>query len=356
MLRHVVIMAGGYGERFWPLSTRGCPKQFLDILGTGRTLLQSAYHRARLLTDPEHIWVITSEEHAALSRAQLPEVPAQQVIGEPQRRNTAPCIALAASRIGVEGEIVILPSDHLVEDDRAFTQSLERACLYAASQGYTATIGIQPTRPETGYGYIEKGDALDHTTAGIPGAQHPGVFAVKAFREKPQRRVAEQYCADGRHLWNSGMFVWSLSQLHNLLAEHTPEIWHALAPIRSGDPYDLRSIYSTLPSISIDYALLEKTPRIAVVEAHFGWNDLGTYSAVGQHLPHDPYGNATLGRSLTVDSQGCVIYSTEDQPIITVGLQDYIVAQSAAGLLICPIAREQQVKEFLGRLQGSEPQ
>lgn len=347
-------MAGGYGERFWPLSTRECPKQFLDILGTGRSLLQSAYRRARMLAQPENIWVVTAEEHVALTKAQLPELPPHHAVGEPQRRNTAPCIALAASLIEGEGNVVILPSDHLVEDDRAFTQCIEAACQIAMSRECTTTIGISPTRPETGYGYIERNEPIPSNTPGNSRNSAPKAYSVRAFKEKPTAETAQEYLSDGKHLWNSGMFIWSLNTLRALLQDFTPDIWQAFHPVRATDRPDLKAIYRALPSISIDYALLEKTPDIAVVEAQFGWNDLGTYSSVARHLPHDSQGNASLGKVLALDSANCVIYNTGQKPIIAAGLSNYIVAQSEEGLLICPISREQQVKNYVTRLNEAE--
>ncbi len=345
---YCVIMAGGVGSRFWPMSRSSYPKQFLDFLGLGRTLLQQTYDRFLGICPPENILVVTNAQYAGLVKSQLPGLKDDQILAEPSRRNTAPCVAYAnhviASR-DPEAMIIVAPSDHLVTKEQAFQESMALAMQQAASTDCLVTLGIMPNRPDTGYGYIQfnEGD----------GTMHPRVKRVKAFTEKPDHDTAVRFIQSGEFLWNAGIFIWSLASIRKAFERHLPDMEaRFVAGERhfgtAGESAFIRSIYDSCENVSIDYGIMEKADNVYTVVSDFGWSDLGTWGSLYSHLPHDDKGNATIGN--TVRSYDCarnVVHAHDGRLMVLQGLEDFIVVSTADALLVCRKQDEQQIKRFV---------
>ena len=342
-----VILAGGRGERFWPLSRRGVPKQFLP-LADSKSLLAETWARLRLRLEPGEIRVIAAEDLRARTLRELPELDERRFIGEAVGRNTAPAVALAAGiawRDKVDRVQLVVPADHWIGDVEAFWATVDRACAVArADDGPLVTLGIPITRPETGYGYIERGPAR---------MEAPGAFQVLGFREKPDRETAAAYQQSGRHLWNSGIFVWRLSALLRELAHHMPELSGRLDEVLAArDPR--RRISAFLRSVeaqSIDYGLLERSSRVVVVEAGFAWSDLGNWRSWGERRAGDNAGNVVRGRAIALDAGDCTLYAG-DGLIAVLGVRDLIVVQAGGITLIMPRERSQEVRRLLEALRA----
>ncbi len=345
--RYAVVMAGGQGTRFWPRSRGRVPKQLLRIAGR-HTLLQETVRRLVPLCSWRHIVVVCSQEHAAEVRRQLPRVPADQILVEPIGRNTAPCITLAAEwiaqRVG-DAVMIVAPADHVIQDEPRLRQTLRRACDLAARRECLVTLGIEPTRAETGYGYIETGPVI---------VQHqPDAVWVRRFHEKPSARLAKRYVAGKRHLWNSGIFVWRASVFRAVVQRHLPAVRQTLAGIwraGRGQTQRLQRAYAALPSVSVDVGVLQpvasgrRSPtRIAVVRARFDWNDVGSWGAMPEIWGCDEKGNAAVGTILPIETTGAVVYSP-DRLVALVGVRDMIVVDSPDALLICTRERAQDVR------------
>ena len=348
---HAFVLAGGRGTRFWPLSVRGRPKQLLDFTGEG-TLLALTLERLAPLVPPENQWIITSRELADAVRAAVPQVPPEQVLAEPVGRNTAPAVALAATLLlerDIDAPFAVLPSDHLITPAEEFRARLALAFDHARAHDALITFGVPPDRPETGYGYIETGEAVPDTDA----------LRVVAFREKPDLKTAGTYVTSGRHLWNSGMFVWRPKVVAAGLAEHAPRILEPiLAMVREGhDPgtagFDaaFQKAYDTVSSISIDYALMEHADDVVVLPATFRWNDVGHWVAMRELWPSDPDGNASPNRLVTVDAGGNVVHGP-DRLTALVGVKDLIVVSTDRVTMVCPVDRAQDVKQLIERLEA----
>lgn len=344
---HVVIMAGGAGVRFWPASTKSRPKQFLDILGTGSSLLQMTYSRALRLVDSVRVWVVTSSSYAEEVYRQLPDVPHANVLLETRKCNTAPCLAFAAEMIASrypEAVMLVVPSDHLILDDWEYHATVLRAKEFAQSHDALLTLGITPIRPETGYGYIQQGSEVEGT----------GVYRVSSFCEKPDLAVAESYLRTGGYLWNSGIFIWRVGVFQKALSVYQPEIFALFQGVaeQEGAAFACRvqEIYEKSPEISLDYAVLEKANNVYVVPSTFAWSDLGSWSSVGACSSHDAEGNAVAGDVLVRDCCDCVVRSQKGKSAVVVGLEGYVVSHTETGLLVCPIAREQEVKQLVADL------
>jgi mannose-1-phosphate guanylyltransferase len=337
-----LVMAGGRGTRFWPRSRNRRPKQFLSMVGTGSLLAQTV-QRLDGAFRPDDIFILTTGELAADIRAMLPQLPAGNVLVEPEGRDTAPCLALALvtlERRAPGGVMVVLSADAWIGDQAIFLEDIETAVRHAAGHPDLVTFGIRPTSPETGYGYIE--------TAGA-GA----VLQVRAFREKPDPATALAYLGSGRHYWNAGMFVWTLSEFRTQLLEHGPEL---LAPLDAwaaagADPAALAAAYGQLPKRSIDYALLERSARVAMVPARFPWSDVGSWPAVVEFHPADAAGNVVDGQAILLESSGCALFGGK-RLIAGAGLTDLIVVDEADALLICRKDRAQDVKRIVERLKA----
>lgn len=347
-----VVMAGGRGERFWPSSREDLPKQFLSFSGD-QTLLQRTVQRLNGVVSAEDLWVVTREDYAQLVYDQVPAVPTRQVLLEPQGRDTAPCVALAALYVAnadPDAVMVMLPADHLVLQEEQFRTVLASAIEAAAAGEHLITLGIQPTRPETGYGYIRVGEKV-----GELGAQ--SAYRVAAFTEKPPRERAMAYLQEGGYYWNSGIFVWKVSTIKRALWECLPELMEALAPLEAAlgtdrEAQELSRVYPTLPKISIDYGVMERAANTLVIPADFGWDDLGTWSALERVIPADQDGNIISGRVVAVDTRGSVIQGNSDRLIVTFGLTDVVVVDSEDALLVADKARASDLKAVVGRLQA----
>jgi mannose-1-phosphate guanylyltransferase len=347
---HAFVLAGGRGTRFWPLSRRERPKQLLDFTGEG-SLLALTCERLEPLVPPENQWIITNADLVEAVREVVPAIPPEQVLAEPVGRNTAPAVGLAAELLLARGEDVpfaVLPSDHLITPAGAFRDRLAEA-FELSRRGHLITFGVRPDRAETGYGYIETGE---------PVGEGSDALRVEAFREKPDLETAEGYLASGRHLWNSGMFVWQASAVAAGLQEHAPDV---LAPLRTlaraarpgteDFAAAFERAYEAVPSISIDYALMENADDVVVLPATFRWNDVGHWAAMRELWPHDPSGNAFRGRVVAVDAASNVVHG-EDRLTALIGVDDLVVVSTDRVTMVCPVDRSQDVKRLLERLEA----
>lgn len=345
---HLVIMAGGIGSRFWPMSTPERPKQFVDVLGTGRTFIQMTVDRFKGILPPENVWVVTSQAYKDIVAEQLPEVPQGNILLEPCRRNTAPCIAYAAWRIksiDPKATIVVSPSDHLVLDTPEFQRVVKSTMDFASTSDAIVTLGMKPTRPETGYGYIQ-------TDMSCPSARNKEIYRVDAFREKPDLATAEKYIRKPNMLWNAGIFIWNVSTIVNALRVYAPEInevFENLLPLYGTDKEQdaINENFPKCESISVDYAILEKSEEIYCFPASFGWSDLGTWGSLRENVSRDNNGNAVIGDNVqTYETRDCVIHCSEERRVVVQGLDGYIVAEKDNTLLICKLSEEQRIKQF----------
>ncbi|MBR4936017.1 MAG: mannose-1-phosphate guanylyltransferase [Bacteroidaceae bacterium] len=345
---HLVIMAGGAGSRFWPLSSEERPKQFLDVTGCGKTLLQLTAERFEGIVPPENLWVVTSANYESLVREQLPQVPAQNVLLEPCRRNTAPCICYVSWKIkkrDPRANVIVAPSDHKVKDVKNFRKAIVEALDFAAETDSIVTLGMKPTHPETGYGYI-KADLSCSSSL-----QH-NIYRVDAFKEKPTLEVATEYLKQNNYFWNSGLFLWNVSTIINAFRVYQPEIsqvFESMLPDYD-TPKEQESINRLFPScenISVDYAILEKAEEIFVYPADFGWSDLGSWSSLQQELEQDKYGNAIVGSNIDLyDTHNCIVHATGEKKVVVQGLDGYIVVERDGVLLICKMSEEQRIRTF----------
>lgn len=345
---HLVVMAGGVGSRFWPMSTPECPKQFIDVLGTGRTFLQMTVDRFAGIVDRRNVWIVTSRQYADLVKEQLPDVPSEQILLEPCRRNTAPCIAYVAWRIkkqDAQANLVVAPSDHLVMNGEEFRRVIASALAFTAESDAIVTLGMRPTRPETGYGYIQ-------ADMSAPSLRNSEIFRVDRFREKPDLATAKKYVQHEEYYWNSGIFVWSVKTIVNAMRIYQSDIadiFEALFPVlsteRERDAIDEN--FPRCPNISIDYAVMEKAEEIFVMPADFGWSDVGTWGSLLTLMPHDGDGNAVVGQEVKLyESSGCMVHTSGLRRVVVQGLDGYIVAEKNGTLLICRMEEEQRIKEF----------
>jgi mannose-1-phosphate guanylyltransferase len=348
---YFVIMAGGRGTRFWPRSRTKRPKQLLDIVGP-KSILEQTIDRLLPFTDWEHIFVVTEISQAEAIKELLPDLPEPGLIVEPLGRNTAPCIGLAAlilERIDPAATMAVLPADHYISQIPAFQETLLAATQTAQSEDYLVTLGIRPTFPETGYGYLERGKQLMDVNG------HK-VWEVKAFHEKPDRPKAEAMLKTDRFFWNSGMFVWTVSAILEQMARLTPAMYDELIKLKKfiGTPgweEALMSGYEAMENVSIDYAVMEKADKVLMLAGDFGWNDVGSWEAVYQLEPKDEQGNCLEGPVLILDSRGCLVHSPQ-KTIGLIGMKDLIVVDTPDALLICPRERAQEVKKIVELLEA----
>lgn len=341
-------MAGGVGSRFWPVSTDSKPKQFLDILGCGRTLIQLTFDRFKRIVPIQNVWVVTSKDYADDVREQLPEVNPAQILAEPCRRNTAPCICYVSWRIkkaNPRANIVVSPSDHMVTDIHAFEQTIEDSLEFAAETDAIVTLGLKPTRPETGYGYIKA--EMTYSSS-----RKSNIFRVDTFVEKPDLAHAKEFVAQSNFLWNSGIFIWNVSTVVNAFRVYQPamsKIFENLLPVY-GTEEEQAAIDREFPeceSISVDYAILEKAEEIFVYPADFPWSDLGSWTSLREQKEKDSYGNVTVGQGIDLyDSFNCVVHATGMKKVVVQGLDGYVVAENDGQLLICKLTEEQRIKLF----------
>lgn len=342
-----IIMAGGIGSRFWPLSIPERPKQFLDILGTGKSLLQMTYERLLHVSPSSNVYIMTNAAYKDLVLEQLPDLSPEQVLTEPERKNTAPCIAYAAAKLYAKNpnaRLVVAPADHLILSEGNFAKSIQVA-LDSASEGRIATIGIPPTRPDTGYGYIE----VDPLSNVFPEA----CLSVKQFREKPDMATAQEFLAAGNFFWNSGIFIWTASTVLEALKEFQPKLFELFAGDTSAyntprEQDHVNHAFHACEDISVDYAIMEHARTIDVVVASFDWSDLGTWGSLDTHLEKDGDENSLIGgMSRLFHSKNCIVNIPEGNVAIIDGLEDYIVIQSDNRLMILRKENEQELKQFL---------
>ena len=358
METHVVIMAGGIGSRLWPISTPEKPKQFIDLLGIGKTMIQLTVDRFLPVCDPDNFWVVTSADYVGIVREQLPSIPVGHILAEPEPRNTAPCIAYACWKISSvcpDANIVVTPADALILNEQRFSNIIRKALNFTAEGGRIVTVGIEPTRPETGYGYIFAEQKLPEE-----------VVKVREFKEKPDLATAREYLAAGTYFWNAGIFVWSARTIVDQMRGHAPGIAGVMDRIAASfgtlsEEETVRELFPTCEKISIDYAVMEKSDEIYVIEGDLGWSDLGSFSSVKEHIPapeDDPVpdgcasdvvseGNKAVGKDVRLfGCKDCVIHAEDAGTVIVKGLEGYIVAVKGGNVLVCPLADEQRIKEY----------
>lgn len=339
-------MAGGIGSRFWPMSTPEYPKQFVDVMGCGKTMIQMTVERFAPLCPMENFWVVTSAAYVDIVREQLPDIPVENILAEPCARNTAPCIAYACWKIRMKDEnanIVVTPSDALVTDGEEFRRVIGTALEFTAQGKRIVTVGITPTRPETGYGYIQ---------AQIPMESADEVLAVSAFKEKPSLEVAKMYLAAGNYLWNAGIFVWNVSTILESMRRFVPDLAEKMdrmaeAFYTPSEAAVVGEIFPTCEKISIDYAVMEKADYIYTIPGDFGWSDVGTWGSLWTLLPHDENGNAVIGENIHLyGCTGCIVHAPNASSVVLEGLEDSIVVERNGRILICRLSEEQRIKDF----------
>lgn len=350
---YAVIMAGGIGSRFWPMSISSRPKQFLDVLGIGKTLIQLTYERLLNLTTSDHVYVVTNEAYVDLVKEQLPDLTPAQILTEPERKNTAPCITYAASKIyalNKNANLIVAPSDHLILKEHKFTRITKIALQAAEVEDRIITLGIKPTRPDTGYGYIQFFQDGDNI-----GGQ---VKKVKQFTEKPNRELAEIFLKSGDYYWNSGIFIWRAKTILTAIKKFKPELYDSFCADYTiyntpGEPEFVNQAFRECEDISIDFAVMEHAKNVNVVLADFDWSDLGTWSSLYDHLDKDMRGNAINNENtFTIDCQNCIIKLPNEKVAIIQGLKDYIIAESDNRLLILNKQDEQNLKKYLESLKS----
>ena len=345
---HLVIMAGGVGSRFWPMSTPEKPKQFIDVLGCGRTLIQLTVDRFKGICEPENIWIVTSDKYADLVKEQLPEIPDDNILKEPCRRNTAPCIAYVSWKIKArssKANVVVTPSDHIVMNVPEFQRVIKSAMSFTQDSDAILTLGMKPTRPETGYGYIE-------ADLSVASATNKEVYRVDSFKEKPDIDTAKQYIEQSNYFWNAGIFVWNISTIVNAFRVYHPAIAKVFENIRpyfytAAEQEVVNREFPNCENISVDYAILEKAEEIFVLPADFGWSDLGTWGSLYEQMQQDINHNVCIGQNISLyDTRNSVIHTTQEKKVVVMGLDGYIVAEKDNALLICKLSEEQKIKLF----------
>lgn len=348
---HVVIMAGGVGSRFWPMSTAEKPKQFIDVLGVGKSLLQLTAERFDGICPTENLWVVTNKKYVDLARQQLPQMPAENILCEPCRRNTAPCIAYVSWRIKAanpNANIIVSPSDHIVTNVTEFKRVVLSCMKFTSETDSIVTLGMTPTRPETGYGYIK----ADLSSSSLRNSE---IFRVDSFREKPDLDTAKKYIQKKHYFWNAGIFMWKASTIVNAFRMYQPAMAKLFESLDDyyGTPQEQAMIDKTFPeceSISVDYAIMEKAEEIFVCPADFGWSDLGTWGSLLAQTKKDIYGNSCIGDGISLfETNNCIIHTTEERKVVVQGLDGYIVAEHDGTLLICKLSEEQRIKQFSGQ-------
>ncbi len=347
--KYCVIMAGGVGSRFWPKSRASMPKQFLDVLGTGKSFIRHTYERFLPLVPSENFLVVTNQRYRDLVLEHIPELKPSQVLCEPIGRNTAACIAYASYSLfqsDPDAEMIVTPSDHYISDEEMFRTIITRCVDFVSENNNLMTVGIQPTRPETGYGYIQ---ASDPTT----------ISRVKCFTEKPILEMAQTFIQCGEFLWNSGIFIWSVRDIVEAFRRYLPEHHALFSSIMGsyGTPDEASAIsrvFSECRSISIDYGVMEKAENVYVCVGEFGWSDVGTWGSIYQHSRKDKYGNANNENAILYETRNSIISLPKGKIAVVSGLKDYIVVDTEDALMICPRSEEQNIKNFIDEVKFRE--
>jgi mannose-1-phosphate guanylyltransferase len=350
---YVAIMAGGIGSRFWPMSRTNYPKQFLDILNTGKTLIQSTYERFASFIPAENIYVVTSNEYINIVKKQLPQLPLQNILGEPSRKNTAPCIAYISfklQQLDPHASLIVAPSDHLILDTIAFKKVCLEALAFVNKHNAFITLGIKPTYPNTGYGYIQY-------------EQHAvtdNVYKVKTFTEKPNLELAKAFMASGEFLWNAGIFVWQVKNIITAFEKLMPEMYDVFSAEKEkfNTPEETRAINTIYPqctNISIDFGIMEKADNVYVIPSSFGWSDLGTWNSAYENLEKDYLGNAVAGNNVIVfDSHRCMVHNNTDKLLVLQGMEDFILVNTPDVILVCKKEKEQEIKEYVAEVKRNK--
>ena len=346
---HVVIMAGGVGSRFWPMSTSDVPKQFVDVLGCGKSMLQLTFERFKDICPESNFWILTSEKYAPLVKEQLPMLPDDHILREPCRRSTAPCIAYAAwkiKKIDPNANMVVAPSDHFVADVDEFRRVVKSSLEFVTESDAIMTIGIKPTRPDTGYGYIE-------AVLGSASLSNKEVYRVDSFKEKPSLEVASVYITKKNFYWNSGIFIWNVSTIVNAFRVYQSPIasvFESLMPYY-GTPEEQQYVNEKFPecrNISIDYAIMERADEIFVFPAEFGWSDIGTWHSLSENLQKDVNKNAALGADVRfAESHNCVVDTRGIKKVVVIGMENCVIAENNGALLVCKMSEENRIQDFL---------
>lgn len=350
---YVAIMAGGIGSRFWPMSRTEYPKQFLDILGTGKTLIQQTFDRYAKFIPAENIYIITANEYVEIVKKQLPSVADQNIIGEPSRKNTAPCIAYIAFKLlkkDPKALMIAAPADNLILEADEFALTAQKALDFVDHINALVTIGVKPTYPNTGYGYIQ------HETSEAA----PDVFKVKTFTEKPNVELAKAFMASGDFLWNAGIFTWKVKNILAALEKYEPELYELFASEKDkfNTPKEraaIEDIYPQCTNISIDFAIMEKADNVYLIPATFGWSDLGTWNSAWDNMERDYFGNAVVGKNvMVVDASNCMVHVPDNKLVLLQGLKDYIIVDTKDVLLICKKEKEQEIKEYVAEVKRNK--
>lgn len=347
---YVAIMAGGIGSRFWPMSRTAYPKQFLDVLNSGKTLIQWTYERYVQFLPVENIFIVTSEEYVSIVATQLPNLPKENILAEPSKKNTAACIAYISFKLAQkdpDATFVVAPSDHLILEQEKFQNIIEKSLDFVANIKALATLGIQPTHPNTGYGYIQY-EGLEVSK---------DVYKVKTFTEKPTQEIAESFLASGDFLWNAGIFAWKASTILTAFEKYQPEMFELFDQEKSkfNTPEEKKAIQKIYPqcvNISIDIAIMEKADNVYVIPASFGWSDLGTWNSAYDNLEKDYFANAVAADNvIVIDATKCMINAPKDKLVVVQGLDDFIIVDTKDVLLICSKDKEQSIKEYVAEVK-----
>jgi len=347
-------MAGGVGSRFWPVSRTEFPKQFIDFFGVGKTLIQSTYERFLKICPPENIFIVTNEIYIDIVKEQLPDLKENQILAEPIMRNTAPCISYGSMKIASlnpNATIVVAPSDHTITNPDAFVAAIEQSLKAASENNCLITLGIKPSRPDTGYGYIQYVENTLKTDEQI--------HKVKIFTEKPNIELAKSFIQSGDFLWNAGIFIWSAKSINDSFHKHLPDMHEIFLQGRAlynteNEKQFISDAYQQCTNISIDFAIMEKADNVYVLPAEFGWSDLGTWASIYDIAEHDYVGNAVIPteKVMMFDSSNCMVNVPKDKLVILQGLHDYIVVESNNTLLICPRSEEQSIKQVVADVKA----
>ena len=350
---YVAIMAGGIGSRFWPMSRTSLPKQFLDVLNTGKTLVQWTYERYAKFIPAENIYIVTSEEYVDIVKTQLPMLPIDNILAEPSKKNTAPCIAYISfklAQINPDAKCIVAPSDHLILEEERFQAIVLQALDFVDNIKALATLGIKPTHPNTGYGYIQY-EGLEVTK---------DVYKVKTFTEKPDVEIAKSFIESGDFLWNAGIFAWKISSILTAFEKYQPEMYELFdqEKMHFNTPAEktaIQKIYPQCTNISIDIAIMEKANNVYVMPASFGWSDLGTWNSAYENMEKDYLGNAVASDNvIVIDATKCMINSPKDKLVLVQGLDDFIVIDTKDVLLICSRDKEQSIKEYVAEVKRNK--
>lgn len=350
---YVAIMAGGIGSRFWPKSRTSYPKQFLDILNTGKSLIRWTYERYAAFIPVENIYIVTSDEYVSIVHEQLPELPIENILAEPSRKNTAPCVAYISYKLlqkDPEAALIVAPSDHMILDTDAFRSITTKALDFVTQIKSLVTLGIKPTHPNTGYGYIQH-EAL---------AAGDGIYKVKTFTEKPNLELAKTFLSSGDFLWNAGIFVWQVKNVMKAFEKYQPEMYELFdnekANFNTANEKDaINRIYPLCTNVSIDFAIMEKADNVFVIPSSFGWSDLGTWNSAYDNLDKDYLGNAVASENvIVIDATKCMISAPHDKLVLIQGIDDCIIVDTKDVLMICKKEKEQAIKEYVAEVKRNK--